>query len=296
MSFTRGFIVALALVTAGSITDDAFARRLGAGGRAGMQRTLPPQPATSPAATPKAPTAPAANPAPAATPMAGAPAPAPRRSWLGPVAGLAAGLGLAALMSHLGFGAEFGSLLVIALLGFAVLFVVRALMRRSSTAPAYAGSGAAMPSAGSGWPSAPVTPTLNLPPSAATGAVPLPQGFDTEGLASTAKEIFTRMQSANDAGRLEELQAFTTPDLYASIRDDIAARGGRAQRTDVVRIDADVIDVATEGPQQVVSVRFHGLLREAADAVAEPFDEVWHLVRPLDGSRPWAIAGIQQTA
>ena len=38
-----------------------------------------------------------------------------------------------------------------------------------------------------------------------------------------------------------------------------------------------------------------GLIREAPDAEAAPFDEVWHLVKPLDDdSHPWAIAGIQQ--
>nr|HET7858121.1 Tim44 domain-containing protein [Caldimonas sp.] len=47
--------------------------------------------------------------------------------------------------------------------------------------------------------------------------------------------------------------------------------------------------------RQVVSVRFHGLIREEAEAGATPFDEVWHLVRPGDGSREWAIAGIQPT-
>jgi predicted lipid-binding transport protein (Tim44 family) len=296
MSFTRWFIVALALVATGLVTDDAFARRLGSGGRAGMQRTLPPQAATPPAATPKAPTTPAANPAPTATPTAAAPPPVPRRSWLGPLAGLAAGLGLAALMSHLGFGAEFGSLLVIALVGFAALLLVRAFMRRSSPAAAYAGHGGTMAPATGGWNAAPVTPTLTVPQATPQDAVRVPDGFDTAGFAQTAKEIFARLQAANDTGRLDELQAFTTPELYASIREDIGARGGRAQRTDVVRIDAEVIDVATEGPQEVVSVRFHGLVREAADAVAEPFDEVWHLVRPLDGNRPWAIAGIQQTA
>jgi predicted lipid-binding transport protein (Tim44 family) len=57
-----------------------------------------------------------------------------------------------------------------------------------------------------------------------------------------------------------------------------------------------VLDVATEADRQIVSVRFHGLIREEADAPAVPFDEVWHLVKPADGSREWAIAGIQQPA
>jgi predicted lipid-binding transport protein (Tim44 family) len=46
----------------------------------------------------------------------------------------------------------------------------------------------------------------------------------------------------------------------------------------------------------VVSVRFHGLISEVAGAEPQPFDELWHLVRPLDESRDWAIAGIQQNA
>jgi predicted lipid-binding transport protein (Tim44 family) len=56
-----------------------------------------------------------------------------------------------------------------------------------------------------------------------------------------------------------------------------------------------VLDVASEADRQIVSVRFHGLIREEDNGVAAPFDEVWHLVKPSDGSREWAIAGIQQT-
>jgi len=246
--------------------------------------------ATAAATTP---TAPAATPSPATPPTAAAPAPVPRRSWLGPVAGLAAGLGLAALMSHLGFGAEFGSFLLIALLAVGALLVVRAFMRRAS--PLALPSGGVMSSTGRATPMTPITPTF-APPAGMNDAAPVPEGFDRAAFARTAKEIFIRLQAANDAGRLDELETFTTPELYASIRDDLAARGGRTQRTDVVRIDAEVLDVATEGPRQLVSVRFHGLVREVDEGVAEPFDEVWHLVRPLDGSRGWAIAGIQQTA
>jgi len=68
------------------------------------------------------------------------------------------------------------------------------------------------------------------------------------------------------------------------------------QRTDVVRVDAQVLDVASEAQRQIVSVRFHGLIREEADGGSEPFDEVWHMVRPNDDSRSWAIAGIQPVA
>jgi predicted lipid-binding transport protein (Tim44 family) len=63
----------------------------------------------------------------------------------------------------------------------------------------------------------------------------------------------------------------------------------------VAKVDAALVDFAQEGDQQIVSVRFTGLIREEAGAEAAPFDEVWHLVKPLDDSRSWAIAGIQQS-
>ncbi|MEP7100706.1 MAG: Tim44-like domain-containing protein, partial [Burkholderiales bacterium] len=109
-----------------------------------------------------------------------------------------------------------------------------------------------------------------------------------------AKMIFIRMQAANDTADLNDLRAFTTPEMFAAARLDLQERGSSAQTTDVVRIDAEVLDVASEAERQIVSVRFHGLIREEKDGAAAPFDEVWHLVRPADGSREWAIAGIQQ--
>jgi len=84
--------------------------------------------------------------------------------------------------------------------------------------------------------------------------------------------------------------------MFATSRLDLQYRAGKAQQTDVVKTDAQVLDAATEADAQVVSVRFHGLIREDTDGVAMPFDEVWHLVKPADGSREWAIAGIQQMA
>jgi predicted lipid-binding transport protein (Tim44 family) len=104
--------------------------------------------------------------------------------------------------------------------------------------------------------------------------------------------IFIRMQAAHDAADLNDLRQFTTPELFASVRLDLQERGAAPNHTDVVRVDAEVLDVAQEAERQVVSVRFHGLIREEQDADAQPFDEVWHLVK-AEGAN-WAIAGIQQ--
>ena len=58
--------------------------------------------------------------------------------------------------------------------------------------------------------------------------------------------------------------------------------------------DELLLDFSNEADQQIVSVRFHGLIRETPESPAMPFDEIWHLVKPADGSREWAIAGIAQ--
>jgi len=93
-----------------NVTDAEAAKRLGGGGSSGMQRQATPPAKNTQQAAPAQPAAPAA-----------APAAQPKRSWLGPIAGLAAGLGLAALASHLGFGEGLANFMMIALLAVAVI-------------------------------------------------------------------------------------------------------------------------------------------------------------------------------
>lgn len=217
------------------------------------------------------------------------------------MAGLAAGLGLAALFSHLGMGEGFANIVMLALLAMVAFVAIRWLMRRiaSNGSPAmpYAMAGAGTRSNPTA-PSPAVIPmaTARLAPSAGATAdtrLALPADFDVAAFERVCKTIFVRLQAANDSADLNDLRAFTTPELFASLRVDLQERSAAAQQTDVVTLDAELLDFAQESERQVVSVRFHGLIREEAHAPAAPFDEVWHLVRPLDGSRSWAIAGIQ---
>ena len=307
----------MALLVAGLslalVPTDADAKRLGGGRPAGMQRSAPDKPAQS---APQTPANPAGTPNPQGTPAnAAAPAgagatpatAAPKRSWLGPVAGLAAGLGLAALFSHLGMGEGFANVVMLALLGLLAFVAIRWLMRRfasggSRTMPfAMAGANAAGSGTGSQsiLRSPPVTPMAApqlMPPlitPAAGTHLTLPADFDVAAFERICKTIFIRMQAANDSADLNDLRAFTTPELFAALRLDLQERGTAAQQTDVVTLNAELLDFAQESDRQIVSVRFQGLIREETDAAAASFDEVWHLVRPLDGSRSWAIAGIQ---
>lgn len=311
-------IVAVATTLVPTVSE---AKRFGGGSSSGTQRSMPARTAPdAPAPKPAAPTqaAPATAGAAAAAPAAAA----GKRSWMGPIAGLAAGLGIAALMSHLGMGEAFGNFLMLALLGVAAFFVIRLLMRRFGPGAAAAqnqASGMQYANAGAGagagtpaqvaWPQpasgaampAPLADTAaaETPASApaSTSTVTqafVPANFDAEGFGRIAKMIFIRMQTANDARDLDDLRKFTTPEMFAMARIEIQDRGTKAQQTDVVRVDAEVLDVANEGEQQIVSVRFHGQVVEEAGAAPTAFDEIWHLVKPNDDSRSWAIAGIEQ--
>jgi predicted lipid-binding transport protein (Tim44 family) len=339
----RWLVGALAVALVTTLTPDlSEAKRLGGGKSTGMQRTTPDR------STPQSPPAQSASPQPAsptpgvpatagATAAAAAPAAAAaKRSWMGPIAGLAAGLGIAALLSHFGLGEGFANLLMIALLAFAAVFVIRFLLRRFggaaqsdrlATAGANAGSGQpswtnsartvdpvpepivtprVLPVTGAsdvsvtGAPLAPIGgaagPVLagGAPTAATPAALVLPEGFDLPAFERIAKMIFIRLQAANDACDLDDLRQFTTPEMFASTRLELQERGKAAQQTDVERVDAEVVDFASEAGRQVVSVRFHGLVREENGAAATAFDEIWHLVKPDDDSRSWAIAGIQQ--
>ena len=287
--------VSTALLLAGLAPTDADAKRIGGGSSSGLQRSVPTR--TTPTATPAQSATTPAQAAPAVPATAAAtPAAAPKRSWMGPLAGLAAGLGIAALMSHFGMGAEMGNIVTMLLFALAAVFVVRFLMRRFMPGAGPAATMATPNSMQFHGNAGATKASLGWAPPAAAVINALPAGFDAPAFERVAKMIFIRMQAANDSADLSDLRAFTTPEMFASIKLDLQDRGGASQQTDVVRVDAEVLDVVSETERQLVSVRFHGLIREEKDGVAAPFDEVWHLVKPLDGSHEWAIAGIQQNA
>ena len=291
-------VLALGLTLA--VGDADAAKRFGAGKSSGMQReSVSADKSASPAMAPNAARA---------QPAAAAPQAQPKRSWMGPLAGLAAGLGLAALASHFGFGEELASMLMIGLLVMAVMVVVGLIMRRRAAAQAAARSGglqyaAAGSDSATGRrsfdqpllpPSGAAEPHAVAPAASAAGVANIPADFDAAGFVRNAKVSFIRLQAANDAGNLDDIRDFTTPEMFAEIRMNIAERGNVSQETDVVSIDAQVLDVAEEAARYVVSVRFTGLIREDKDAAAEPVDEIWHMVKPRDGRGGWVLAGIQQ--
>lgn len=129
----------------------------------------------------------------------------------------------------------------------------------------------------------------------AASPVNVPEGFDSEAFVRIAKLNFVRLQAANDEKNIDDIREFTSPELFAEIKMQMTERGDTPQQTDVVTLDAELLEVTTEANRHIASVRFSGMIREAADASAEPFEEIWNLSKPVEGNKGWVISGIQQT-
>ncbi len=296
--------------------DAEAAKRMGSGKSMGTQRQ---------ATADKAPGAPAQSAAATPAAGAGAAAAAPKRSWMGPLAGLAAGLGLAALASHLGFGAELASILTFGLLAAAVMVAIGFFMRKRAAAQRQAATGAggmqyahenAGHAAGNGVGTENRTDStapaykVAMPAvsssagglgigsgvgSGLAGATRIPADFDTAGFERNAKVNFIRLQAANDAGNLDDIRQFTTPEMFAELKQERAERGSASQTTDVVSIHAQVMEVDEDADRYMVSVRFTGVIKTDIGEPDESFDEVWHLTKLRQGSTGWVLSGIQQT-
>ncbi len=318
--FSRFLAAAMVVVSAGamlSISFDAEARRMGGGSSMGRQSSNVMQ--QRQAVTP--PAAGANNVARTAAPAAGAAAAGTAAKsgmsrFLGPIAGIAAGLGIAALLSSLGLSGAFlemmSSLLLIGLLVFGVMFIVRRL-RAGSARPAMQQAG---PSAASSAPmqrqaaqSQAESARSNtwaqasgstVPGAMSDNAVPappvdqswfIPSDFDTSAFLANAKRQFIEIQAVWDSGDMQKLREYMTDDLVAEIKPEILARA-EGNHTEVVLLNAELLGIESVSDGHLASVRYSGMLREAKDAEAFRFEEVWNLYKADNAG--WLLAGIQQ--
>jgi len=308
---------AIAFATVASL--DAEARRIGGGRSIGRQQSSTMQRQTTPPAQPSQSPQQSAQAAQAQRAQASpTPAAAPNRSrWLGPIAGLAAGLGIAALLSHFGMGEAFAgamaNMLVIAAIAMLAIWLIRRFVarKRDAAAPTYAGASPGLNAARNGYAQ---EPSFTQAPSAQSGsylepqgnaalatpvtqaAPAVPAGFDSQAFVRNAKVYFVRLQAAWDVGNIADIREFTTPEMFAEVKIDLDSRGPESTLTDVVQLNAELLGVEDRGSEYLASVRFSGLIRETSGAPAEPFVEIWNLSKSTRAGEGWLLAGIQQVA
>lgn len=281
----KKLLIALVVVfmAVGLVVSEAeAARRAGGGQSSGAQR----QNSATQQTTPAAPTA--------ANSMAAAQQRTGMSRWMAPLAGLAAGLGLAYL-----FGNQLGSVLMALLMVAAVVVIAMLALRyfaRNRAQPAMQGAGASS-SYKTGPQYAPVTPQM---PAGGVAAAPqlaapaVPANFDVPGFIAQAKQAFLAVQSANDRGDVAALREMSTDQMFDVLKKDVLDRNGATQSVEVVELNADVVEVVTEGNMHWASVRYSGKLREDGTVMPSAFNEMWNLRKPVDGSSGWLLAGIQQ--
>lgn len=121
----------------------------------------------------------------------------------------------------------------------------------------------------------------------------LPDGTEPAAFLRVARQRFNHIQSMNTASNIQEIRRYLTPDLYASMYQDIMAN----QDQDVAEfsnLNAMVTESTTENGQYIVSVRFTGTVSEDLNSLPQPFTEIWHFVKPAGSQQDWVVAGIQQ--
>lgn len=320
-----GATLALAAI---SMTAELAARPMGGGKSFGRQsqgvKNMAPRQAQP--ATPQQQNAarPANQPAPAPAMPAKKPS-----MWKGLLGGALLGLGLGALLSHFGLGGALASaiatMLTFALIAAAIFFIWRLIKgksqgSRAQPASAFGGgfgggnTGFGQPQGGSSTPEigSRLQPSAFQPASSGIdlnkpGVQPnaaqtphqqwgVPADFDQVAFLRHAKGNFIRLQAAWDKNDINDIREFTTPEVFAELRLQIQERGGKEDYTDVVEIEAELLGIENTGTEYVASVQFSGRTKPAPDALPEPLNEVWNLIKPVNGNGGWLLGGIQQVA
>jgi predicted lipid-binding transport protein (Tim44 family) len=256
------WLLAAGIVALGTILaapDVEAAGRLGGGRSVGAQRSI----TSAPKQTPAKPAQQQAQ----GQQQGQQAAPASTGSRWG---GILGGLALGGLLGYFlgSAGGNLLGLLLIAGLVFAAVIAIRAFAARRQHAQQPVQFAAQF----AGHRESVSVPVNELP---ATASVSVPAGFDAAGFLRGAKMSFLRLQAANDAGRLDEIRELTTEDLYQELKKDA---GNGHQPAHFNGLEAELLELATEGEQHWASVRFSGTVSETSGAEPAPFGEVWNLV------------------
>lgn len=199
--------------------------------------------------------------------------------WLGPLAGLAAGGLLASLFMGNGMGSGILSWILVGGLFLMLFSFMRNRMQpRQNYNDDYRNA----------WQKSNIS---SFPPSAAMNTYPV--GFDAPTFLREAKAQYIRLQAAYDQKNLNDIREFTTPEVFAEIQLQFQERGIEENKTDVVSLEAELLNVETEMQSVVATVKFNGMIQEDKNLPAASISEIWHFKKE-SGNLRWAVAGVQQ--
>jgi predicted lipid-binding transport protein (Tim44 family) len=125
----------------------------------------------------------------------------------------------------------------------------------------------------------------------------VPEGFDTDSFVEAAKRNFITLQDAWDRADMSSLKAMMTDGMLTEIKSQLAEREanfpGQPNKTEVVKLDAQLLGIEELPEVYMASVEFNGVIREEAESAPSPFREVWNMTKPRNGNSGWLVAGVQ---
>lgn len=260
-------ILLICFVTLGMLINHADAKRFGGGRSFGYQRSA------STYSRPRETAAPT---------QAGQQRPGGASRWLGPLAGFAAGGLLSYLLMGKGIGGGLLTWLAIAAIGFMIWNLIRSRLQPPMQYNSMNNNSVANNT---------VSQFSDYTP--AQSATVYPAGFEPETFLREAKVQFIRLQAAYDSKNLADLREFTSPEVFGEIQLQLQERGDAVNQTEVVKLDAELLDVSIESQATLASVRFTGLIREDVNENPAPLNEIWHF-RKYAAQANWVVAGVQQ--
>ena len=121
-----------------------------------------------------------------------------------------------------------------------------------------------------------------------------PANFDAAGFLNGAKAAYAHLQQAWDQGDLAELRGLCTDKVFGELQEQIRGRSGE-NRTELLKVEAEILEVSDVGADREVAVLFNVVLRESPAQQPTPVREVWHFTRARASKQPtWFLDGIQQ--
>lgn len=124
----------------------------------------------------------------------------------------------------------------------------------------------------------------------------LPKDFNEQDFLEGAKAAFKMLQSAWDNRDLAEIRSLTTDKVFAEIQTQLQGTTGE-NHTDVLNIEAELLEVREIGNELEAVVLFDTLMREERSAHPEQVREVWTFIKPKNSTQAkWYLDGLQQLA
>lgn len=206
--------------------------------------------------------------------------------WLGPLAGIAAGGLLAAMLFGDGFeGLQLMDILLFAGIAF-VLFKLLAGRRKpqmqTATGPMQRemADNSQFTGFGSGAGAAPV--------------MAAPAWFNADSFLAAAREHFNQLQMHWDANDMQKIAEYVTPEMLGYLQRERAELGDGYQSTYIENLDVQLDGIEELDDYTVATLSFNGVGKTSRFDEGDAFSESWRMERKHGDNQPWLIAGIRQ--